>query len=183
MTAMQFNSAAQLEAHYRSTSLRLNRGAPAPASKLTPAAQMRAYMEALIAGTLEMSTLVGPRAVRTVLLAALRAVPGEDAAPITIDTVEAVVAEHCQVSLIDIHSARRAYHVVRARQLAVYLALRLTRKNNKAVSSHFDLNHTTVSHACRAVRERLCDPSYAAELDRLEAMIRDRADVTAGAAS
>lgn len=89
------------------------------------------------------------------------------------DIREAVCA-HFGVTLRDILSARRARAIARPRQVAMFLARRLTTRSLPEIARQFgDRDHTTVMHACSTIeRLKAQDPDIANSivvlLDKLE---------------
>lgn len=88
---------------------------------------------------------------------------------ITIDEIQRRVAEHYNVRLTDMHSARRARNVARPRQVAMYLAKQLTSRSLPEIGRKFGgRDHTTVMHAVRKIEEIIGeDPSFAQDVDVL----------------
>ncbi|MCB9987775.1 MAG: chromosomal replication initiator protein DnaA [Rhodospirillales bacterium] len=77
---------------------------------------------------------------------------------ITIDEIQRKVAEHYNIRLTDMHSARRARNVARPRQIAMYLAKQLTARSLPEIGRKFGgRDHTTVMHAVRKVDELIND--------------------------
>ena len=73
---------------------------------------------------------------------------------ITIDEIQRKVAEHYNIRLSDMHSARRARQVARPRQVAMYLAKQLTARSLPEIGRKFGgRDHTTVMHAVRKIEE------------------------------
>ncbi|MBV8061878.1 MAG: chromosomal replication initiator protein DnaA [Alphaproteobacteria bacterium] len=73
---------------------------------------------------------------------------------ITIDEIQKKVAEHYNIRLSDMHSARRARQVARPRQVAMYLAKQLTPRSLPEIGRKFGgRDHTTVIHAVRKIEE------------------------------
>ena len=73
---------------------------------------------------------------------------------ITIDEIQRKVAEHYNLRMTDMHSARRARNVARPRQVAMYLAKVLTARSLPEIGRKFGgRDHTTVMHAVRKVEE------------------------------
>lgn len=73
---------------------------------------------------------------------------------ITIDEIQRKVAEHYNLRLTDMHSARRSRNVARPRQVAMYLAKHLTARSLPEIGRKFGgRDHTTVMHAVRKVEE------------------------------
>jgi chromosomal replication initiator protein len=73
---------------------------------------------------------------------------------ITIDEIQRKVAEHYNIRLTDMHSARRARNVARPRQVAMYLSKQLTARSLPEIGRKFGgRDHTTVMHAVRKIEE------------------------------
>ena len=90
-----------------------------------------------------------------------------------IATIQAAVAEHFGVQVIDLVSDRRDRDAVRARQAAIYLCRRHTPLSLPAIGRQFgNRDHTTVLHSCRRVEARLAtEPDFAAALGQIEARL------------
>lgn len=86
---------------------------------------------------------------------------------ITIDEIQRKVAEHYNLRMTDMHSARRARNVARPRQVAMYLAKQLTARSLPEIGRKFGgRDHTTVMHAVRKVEELLgADVQIAQDVD------------------
>jgi chromosomal replication initiator protein len=73
---------------------------------------------------------------------------------ITIEEIQKRVAEHFNIRMSDMHSARRARAVARPRQVAMYLAKQLTSRSLPEIGRKFGgRDHTTVMHAVRKIDE------------------------------
>ncbi len=83
---------------------------------------------------------------------------------ITIDEIQRKVAEHYNIRLSDMHSARRARQVARPRQVAMYLAKQLTARSLPEIGRKFGgRDHTTVMHAVRKIEELAVDDAAFAQ--------------------
>ncbi len=83
---------------------------------------------------------------------------------ITIDEIQRKVAEHYNIRLTDMHSARRARNVARPRQVAMYLAKQLTARSLPEIGRKFGgRDHTTVMHAVRKIDELMADDASIAQ--------------------
>lgn len=79
---------------------------------------------------------------------------------VTIDEIQRQVAEHYNIRLADMHSARRARNVARPRQVAMYLAKQLTPRSLPEIGRKFGgRDHTTVMHAVKKVEELIVEDS------------------------
>ncbi len=92
---------------------------------------------------------------------------------VTIEEIQKRVAEHYNIRLSDMHSARRARAVARPRQVAMYLSKHLTTRSLPEIGRKFGgRDHTTVMHAVRKVEElRGTDPSFAEDVELLRRML------------
>ena len=73
---------------------------------------------------------------------------------VTIDEIQKRVCEHFEVKAIDLVSARRARAIARPRQIAMYLAKRLTTRSLPEIGRKFGgRDHSTVIHAVRRIEE------------------------------
>jgi chromosomal replication initiator protein len=92
---------------------------------------------------------------------------------ITIDEIQKRVAEHFNIRLSDMHSARRARAVARPRQVAMYLAKQLTARSLPEIGRKFGgRDHTTVMHAVRKIEElKTTDPTFAEDIELLRRML------------
>lgn len=83
---------------------------------------------------------------------------------ITIDEIQRKVAEHYNLRISDMHSARRARNVARPRQVAMYLSKLLTARSLPEIGRKFGgRDHTTVMHAIRKVEELISDDAQIAQ--------------------
>ena len=83
---------------------------------------------------------------------------------ITIDEIQRKVAEHYNLRMADMHSARRARNVARPRQVAMYLAKILTARSLPEIGRKFGgRDHTTVMHAVRKVEELIEEDAQIAQ--------------------
>jgi hypothetical protein len=97
----------------------------------------------------------------------------EDAEPVvfkpTVREVQVVVGAYYRISTMDIRSARRTQNIVRPRQIAMYLARKLTSKTMPEIGRYFGgRDHTTVLHAVRKMEALLeTNPILAGEVAEL----------------
>jgi len=86
-----------------------------------------------------------------------------------VDEIQKKVAQHYNVRVTDLSSARRARAIARPRQVAMYLCKQLTARSLPEIGRKFGgRDHTTVMHAVRKVDElREKDGSFAEDLDML----------------
>jgi chromosomal replication initiator protein len=92
---------------------------------------------------------------------------------VTIDEVQKRVAEHFNIRLADMHSARRARAVARPRQVAMYLCKQLTPRSLPEIGRKFGgRDHTTVMHAVRKIEELMAaDRALAEDVELLKRML------------
>ncbi len=92
---------------------------------------------------------------------------------VTIEEIQKKVAEHFNIRLADMYSARRARAVARPRQVAMYLAKQLTSRSLPEIGRKFGgRDHTTVMHAVKKVDElREADRSFADDVNLLKRML------------
>ena len=81
---------------------------------------------------------------------------------VTIEEIQKKVAEHFNIRIADMHSARRARAIARPRQVAMYLAKQLTSRSLPEIGRKFGgRDHTTVMHAC----------------DKISALMKERSQI------
>ena len=92
---------------------------------------------------------------------------------ITIEEIQKRVAEHFNMRIADMHSARRARAVARPRQVAMYLSKQLTSRSLPEIGRKFGgRDHTTVMHAVKKVEQlRETDATFAEDIDLLRRML------------
>ena len=92
---------------------------------------------------------------------------------VTIDDIQRRVAEHYGLKLGDMLSARRAVEVARPRQVAMYLAKKLTPRSLPEIGRRFGgRDHTTVMHAVKRIDElRAKDPELDGDVALLSRML------------
>jgi chromosomal replication initiator protein len=92
---------------------------------------------------------------------------------VTIEEIQKRVAEHFNIRISDMHSARRARSVARPRQVAMYLAKQLTSRSLPEIGRKFGgRDHTTVMHAVKKVDElRNAEPTFAEDVELLRRML------------
>jgi chromosomal replication initiator protein len=92
---------------------------------------------------------------------------------VTIEEIQRRVAEHWNIRLTDMSSARRARAVARPRQVAMYLAKQLTSRSLPEIGRKFgNRDHTTVMHAVSRVGELMeRDVGFAEDVELLRRML------------
>lgn len=93
---------------------------------------------------------------------------------ITIDEIQRKVAEHYNLRLTDMHSARRSRNVARPRQVAMYLCKRLTTRSLPEIGRKFGgRDHTTVMHAVKKIEELMGgDTLFADEVNSVRRLLK-----------
>jgi chromosomal replication initiator protein len=92
---------------------------------------------------------------------------------VTIEEIQRKVAEHWNIRLTDMSSARRARNVARPRQVAMYLAKQLTSRSLPEIGRKFgNRDHTTVMHAVQRVTELMArDAAFAEDVELMRRML------------
>ena len=92
---------------------------------------------------------------------------------VSIEEIQKKVAEHWNIRLTDMSSARRARAVARPRQVAMYLAKHLTSRSLPEIGRRFgNRDHTTVMHAISRVGELIkTDTGFAEDVELLRRML------------
>jgi chromosomal replication initiator protein len=94
---------------------------------------------------------------------------------VTIEEIKKKVAEHYGLKVQELESPVRSRSIVRPRQIAMFLARKLTPRSYPEIGRRFgNRDHTTVMHAFETI-ERLTsiDPSFAEEVEQLRLSIRN----------
>ena len=93
---------------------------------------------------------------------------------ITIEEIQKRVAEHYNIKLVEMSSARRSRTVARPRQVAMYLAKQLTSRSLPEIGRKFGgRDHTTVMHAVKKIDElRELDQNFAEDVELLRRMLQ-----------
>ena len=92
---------------------------------------------------------------------------------VTIEEIQKKVAEHFKIRMADMVSARKQRAIARPRQIAMYLAKRLTSRSLPEIGRKFGgRDHTTVMHGVRRVEELMAgDRAFAEDVELLERML------------
>jgi len=92
---------------------------------------------------------------------------------VTIEEIQRKVAEHYNIRLTDMASARRARNVARPRQVAMFLAKQLTSRSLPEIGRKFgNRDHTTVMHAVSRVAGLMdSDSAFAEDVELLRRML------------
>jgi chromosomal replication initiator protein len=94
---------------------------------------------------------------------------------VTIQEIQKRVAEHWNIRVAEMSSARRSRNIARPRQVAMYLAKQLTSKSLPDIGRHFgDRDHTTVMHAVARVTALITtDAAFAEDVELLRRMLEN----------
>jgi chromosomal replication initiator protein len=94
---------------------------------------------------------------------------------VSIQEIQKKVADHYNMRISEMSSARRARNIARPRQIAMYLAKQLTSKSLPDIGRHFgDRDHTTVMHAVSRVTELMAqDNAFAEDVELLRRMLEN----------
>ncbi|MFN3076707.1 MAG: chromosomal replication initiator protein DnaA [Alphaproteobacteria bacterium] len=92
---------------------------------------------------------------------------------VSIEEIQKAVAEHFNIKVAEMYSARRNRSVARPRQVAMYLAKQLTPRSLPEIGRRFgNRDHTTVMHAVRKVEELMAeDASFSEDVALLRRMM------------
>jgi len=92
---------------------------------------------------------------------------------VNIEEIQKKVAQHFNIKVSDMSSARRSRTVARPRQIAMYLSKNLTSRSLPEIGRRFgNRDHTTVIHAVRKVEElRNKDVSFDEDVQLLIRML------------
>jgi chromosomal replication initiator protein len=92
--------------------------------------------------------------------------------PVDIEQIQRETARYYKVAVEDLRADRRTKHLAHARQVAMYLARRMTRSSFPEIAARFNKDHSTVISSVRKVeRLREMDATVRKELDELEAKL------------
>jgi chromosomal replication initiator protein len=93
---------------------------------------------------------------------------------LTIEEIQRKVADHYNIRLTDMSSARRARAVARPRQVAMWLAKQLTQRSLPEIGRKFgNRDHTTVMHAVSRIGELMArDAAFAEDVELLRRMLQ-----------
>jgi chromosomal replication initiator protein len=94
--------------------------------------------------------------------------------PVSIESIQKMVADFFKLKVADMYSKRRPAHIARARQVAMYLSKELTQKSFPEIGEAFGgRDHTTVIHAVRRITEiRQHDQELNRQIHVLEQTLR-----------
>ena len=92
---------------------------------------------------------------------------------VTIEEIIRKVADHYNLRMTDLMSARRSRSIARPRQVAMFLSKMLTSKSLPEIGRRFGgRDHTTVIHAVRKIEElKFVDAQLSEEVEILRRML------------
>ncbi len=92
--------------------------------------------------------------------------------PVDVDQIQREVARFYKIAVEDLRQDRRTKQLAHARQVAMYLARRLTKSSYPEIAKRFDKDHSTVISSVRKIEQlRETDDSVKRELQELEAKL------------
>lgn len=93
---------------------------------------------------------------------------------ITLDDILKAVAQHFSITVEQIRGKSRQKNIARARQIAMFLAKKLTENSLVSIGRFFgDRDHSTVIHSCKIIEELCLQSGEIAEIaDTLEKSLR-----------
>ncbi len=97
----------------------------------------------------------------------------ESDSQVNVEQIQRVVADHYAIRFADMTSARRHANIVLPRQIAMYLARKLTNLSLPAIAEQFNRNHATVLHGINAVSAKEKESiDFSRELQKLERKLK-----------
>ena len=92
---------------------------------------------------------------------------------VTIQQITDAVTRFYNVRMTDLQSKKRHKSIAHPRQICMYFARQKTRFSLEEIGGYFGgRDHTTVMHAVRTVtKDRLEDPQFSAQLERIESSL------------
>lgn len=93
---------------------------------------------------------------------------------ISIDKIQRAVCSHFDITTLEMQSARRTAHLVRPRQIAMYLCKVMTLRSLPEIARRFgDRDHTTALHAIRKIDAQVAsDPETRSLVESLRQEIK-----------
>ena len=94
---------------------------------------------------------------------------------VSIEDIQKQVANHYNIKVSDMHSARRSRAVARPRQVAMYLSKKMTSKSLPEIGRKFGgKDHTTVMHAVKRIEELMAsDNEIRSDIELIERVIQN----------
>ncbi|HEY2387271.1 MAG TPA: chromosomal replication initiator protein DnaA [Candidatus Binatia bacterium] len=95
---------------------------------------------------------------------------------ITIEGIQAAVCDHYHIRLGDLLSKKRTRNIAVPRQVAMYLARKLTPASYPAIGERFGKDHSTAIHAHEQIGKRLVeDGNLRASVEQIERAVQGKA--------
>ena len=100
-----------------------------------------------------------------------------DRRTVSIETIQRCACEYYGIRISDLMSRKRAKNFAEARQVAMYLARKMTNESYPAIAQRFaGRDHSTVIHACKTIERRIAeDDTLRATVDRVEQTAQSQA--------
>jgi len=112
-------------------------------------------LEGALIRVLAYSALVGQEVTVALVQEVLKDMVLEEARRVSIEMIQQRVAEYFDIHLEDMKTKRRTKQVAYPRQVAMYLARRLTDASLPAIGEGFRRDHSTVLYACGKIEEAM----------------------------
>ena len=127
--------------------------------------ELEGHLRRLSASASLSKTAITVDVARTVLRDLIR-----DRPAVSIETIQRCACEHYGIRISDLMSRKRAKNFAEARQVAMYLARKMTNESYPAIAQRFaGRDHSTIIHACKAIAQRITDnEDLRATVERLE---------------
>jgi chromosomal replication initiator protein len=86
-----------------------------------------------------------------------------------VESIQRTVSDSFHVRLADLKSKKRTQHIAFCRQVAMYLARKLTDSSFPAIGEHFGRDHSTVIHAYNLIARRISnDSAFRMSIEKIE---------------
>jgi len=127
--------------------------------------ELEGHLRRLSASASLSKTAITVDVARTVLRDLIR-----DRPSVSIETIQRCACEHYGIRISDLMSRKRAKNFAEARQVAMYLARKMTNESYPAIAQRFaGRDHSTIIHACKAIARRITDnEDLRSTVERLE---------------
>jgi chromosomal replication initiator protein len=103
----------------------------------------------------------------------LRHVISSEKKDMTVEQIQKIVADHFKVSENSLRAKTRKQEIVLPRQVAMFLAKKLTRASLKTIGLHFGgRDHSTIIHACKSIEQDMeMDDALRSHVEQLQKQI------------
>jgi len=86
-----------------------------------------------------------------------------------VEAIQRTVSESFHIKLVDLKSKKRTQHIAFCRQVAMYLARKLTDASFPVIGGHFGRDHSTVIHAYNLIARRISnDSAFRMSIEKIE---------------